>query len=136
MLIKSDIASDKKYIISEHMIEVIDNIVTTFLLNFRILVHFSLEAKEAINLTDVVSIPSFAISTNSLRIVIARIYFPNPSASKRCAINQVSKAPTANPPNLKRKETPPPFINSETSLSCNNVAIIFLIGLFYQKPRI
>ena len=122
-LIKSAIGFAKKYISNDAITDVIDNIVTTCFLKLKILVHFSFEAKDAIKRIEVVSNPIFAKIVKRRSTVIVKTKSPNPSALKYFAIIQVSKKPTANPPNLKIKEIPLPFNNSEKSLSFN----IFLL---------
>ena len=71
-LIKLAISSDKQYIRIDAKTDVKDKIVTTCFRNLKILVHFSWDANDAINLMDVVSNPSFAKRVKSRKTVIAR----------------------------------------------------------------
>ena len=118
-LINSAIGTDKKYISKDAAIELIDRIEITCFLNLKILVHLSCEAKEEIKRMEVVSKPSLAKRVKRRNTVMVKTKSPNPSALNFFAIIQVSKKPTANPPNLKIKEIPPPLKSSTKSLSCN-----------------
>ena len=117
--IKSAIGIARKYINKEAATEEIDRIEITCFLNLKILVHLSCEAKEEIKRMEVVSKPSLAKRVKRRNTVIVKTKSPNPSALKYFAIIQVSKKPTANPPNLKIKDIPLPFKSSAKSLSCN-----------------
>ena len=75
-----EILNDKKYIVIDETTEVIQISSTILRLNKIILFHLSCLAKEAINLTEVVSKPNLASKVKILRTVIAKTKLPKPCA--------------------------------------------------------
>ena len=68
----AEIVSERKYIMTEDIIEVTLRRTNVFFLNNCMLFHFPCFAKAAINLIEKVSIPNLAINVNILNTTIAK----------------------------------------------------------------